>query len=201
MKSKIIFKMIPKKIFTKVSFESFERFLFCLSLKKKTLNLIFNILENDLLDKERDIISINEWVNNPNKENEFELENSKSLITFLSSLLMTLIDFYLILQKIEIFLANLSPVGFKESENAGFWNMIFASAQFIENLIHIIKDDNFSIKYQFEGLRSISNTIQDEFKRFKNSLNEVLNKKRLNAGRLILILYLKKNFSKIIFFI
>lgn len=168
--------MIPKKIFTKVCFESFERFFFLFSLKKKTLNLIFNIFENDLLDKEREILQINESIAS-NNQDQIELENSKTLITFLSNLLSTLIDFYLTLQNIEIFLASLTAEEFKESQNAGFWNNISASALYIENLVSLIKDDNFSVKYQFESLRTMCATIKEEYLRFKRNLGAMTKKK------------------------
>jgi len=176
LKSNIIFKMIPKKIFSKVSFESFERFFFLFSLKKKTLNLIFNIFENDLLDKEREILQINESIASYNQD-QIELENSKTLITFLSNLLSTLIDFYLTLQNIEIFLAGLTAEEFKESQSAGFWNNVSASAQYIESLVSLIKDDNFSVKYQFESLKTICSTIKEEYARFRNNLGAIIKKK------------------------
>ena len=168
--------MIPKKIFAKVCFESFEKFLFLFSLKKKTLNLIFNIFENDLLDKEREILQINESIAS-NNQDQIELENSKTLIIFLSNLLNTLIEFYLTLQNIEIFLANLTAEEFKESQNAGFWNNISASSLYIECLISLIKEDNFSVKYQFESLRTICGTIKEEYLRFKRNLGAMIKKK------------------------
>jgi len=176
LKTNIIYKMIPKKIFTKVCFESFERFFFLFSLKKKCLNLIFNIFENDLLDKEREILQINESINSNNVD-QIDLENSKTFVTFLSNLLNTLIEFYLILQNIEIYLSNLNSEEFKESQNAGFWNNISASSLYIESLITLIREDNFSVKYQFESLRTICNTIKDEYLNFRHKLGAIVKKK------------------------
>jgi len=176
LKGNIIFKMIPKKIFTLASFESFDKFFMVFSLKKKTLNLVFNIIYNDLLDKDRDILSITESLNSY-KQDDLEVENSKTLINFLSNLLDTLIRFYLELQTIEIYLSTLNSEEFKESKSAGFWNYISAASSYIENLISIIKEDNFSVKYQYESLKSICGTINEEFLRFKKSLRDLIRRR------------------------
>jgi hypothetical protein len=176
LKGNIIFKMIPKKIFTLASFESFDKFFMLFSLKKKTLNLVFNIIYNDLLDKDRDILSINESLNS-SKQDDMEVENSKTLINFLSNLLETLICFYLELQTIEIYLSSLSSEEFKESKSASFWNYISAASLYIENLISLIREDNFSIKYQYENLKNICGTINEEFCRFRKSLRDLIKKR------------------------
>jgi len=133
-------------------------------------------MENDLLDKEREILQITDSINS-NKVDQIELENSKTLITFLSNLLNTLIEFYLILQNIEIYLSNLSSEEFKESHQANFWNNISASSLYIENLISLIKDDNFSVKYQFESMRTICSAIKEEYIKFRNNLGGMIKKK------------------------
>lgn len=175
--------MIPKKIFSLASFDSFERFFLLFSLKKKTLCLIFNIFYNDLLDKDRDILSITTSIKNNNKQDDMEVENSKTLIDFLTNLLNTLITFYLELQKIEIYLTTLTAEEFKESKTASFWNYISAAYSNINGLINMIKDDNFSIKYQFESLKNMSLTITEEFSKFKVNLKNFIKRRYSKSSR------------------
>jgi hypothetical protein len=176
--------MIPKKIFTLASFESFDKFYMVFSLKKKTLNLVFNIIYNDLLDKDRDILGITDNINS-SKQDDMEVENSKTLIIFLSNLLDTLIRFYLELQTIEIYLSTLNSEEFKESKSAGFWNYISAASSYIENLISLIREDNFTVKYQYESLKNICGTINEEFFRFIKSLRDLIRRRHsiINKGQ------------------
>ena len=56
------------------------------------------------------------------------------------------------------------------------WNNILAAAKIIENLSLTIKSDNFSIKFQFEPLKTIIKVMQDEAKNnLKINLEEEMN--------------------------
>ena len=164
-KSIIISEMIPKQLLDKGGYDSFDRYLLLVSVRKKLYFLIFNIIENDLLKLE----------NNDSKDKSIELDNTK-YFTFLKNLINTLIDLNRLCLSLEITFSNLSKNEFKLLSKAPLWNNILAAAKIIENLSLTIKSDNFSIKFQFEPLKTIIKVMQDEAKNnLKINLEEEMN--------------------------
>lgn len=164
LRNKIISTMIPKKTFTKGHIELFDKFLLIQSLRKKTINIIFSIFENDILNNE-------EFYNSSGSEIE-ERENNKTLLNFLKNVLSTLILFNNQLLTLEILLTTLSPENFKNenTNKANIFMNVSAANQFIDNLINLIKDDSFGVKYQYEGLKSIVKLISEEIKNYSVAL-------------------------------
>jgi hypothetical protein len=160
LRNKIISTMIPKKTFTKGHIELFDKFLLIQSLRKKTINIIFSIFENDILHNEEFTSS------------DIEEENNKILLNFLKNVLQTLILFNNQLLTLEILLTTLSPENFKNetTNKINIFMNVSAASQFIDNLINLIKDDSFGVKYQYEGLKSIVKLLSEEIKCYSASL-------------------------------
>jgi hypothetical protein len=151
IKDRIISHMIPKKTFDKGSLDQMDRFLTVISLRKKTISLIFNIIENDFLIDD----------NNSNSDS-LEDENNKTYNTFLRNLLMTLSDYYIILLNIEVNYSSLkSSDETRKIHEASFWSLVSATGQYIDNIINLIKEDSFGVKFQHENLKSIIKSISD----------------------------------------
>lgn len=155
-KSIIISEMIPKQLLDKGGYESFDRYLLLVSIRKKVYFLIFNIIENDLLKIE----------NIESNDKSIELDNTK-YFSFLKNLLYTLIDLNNLCLGLEIIFSSFTKNNFKVLSKAPLWNNIIAASKIIENLSQTIKADNFSIKFQYEPIKTIIKVIQDEA---KNSL-------------------------------
>jgi len=154
MKNTIIHSMIPKKIFELGSWESFDKFLQVRSLRKKTLTLMFNIMENDLIDHSKDVMD------------ESLSETNKTYMNFIKHLLQILLDFNILLHSLEVIFSQYDQEKFKtlgSNKNLlGLWTNISIASQFLDNLITLIKDDSFSVKYQYDGLRSIVKTLKED---------------------------------------
>ena len=155
-KSIIISEMIPKQLLDKGGYESFDRYLLLVSIRKKVYFLIFNIIENYLLKIE----------NIESNDKSIELDNTK-YFSFLKNLLYTLIDLHNLCLGLEIIFSSFTKNNFKVLSKAPLWNNIIAASKIIENLSQTIKADNFSIKFQYEPIKTIIKVIQDEA---KNSL-------------------------------
>ena len=140
----------------KGGYESFDRYLLLVSIRKKVYFLIFNIIENDLLKIE----------NIESNDKSIELDNTK-YFSFLKNLLYTLIDLNNLCLGLEIIFSSFTKNNFKVLSKAPLWNNIIAASKIIENLSQTIKADNFSIKFQYEPIKTIIKVIQDEA---KNSL-------------------------------
>ena len=59
---------------------------------------------------------------------------------------------------------------------------VSAASQFIDNLINLIKDDSFGVKYQYEALRNIVKTLNDEVKNYSANLELNENEFKKNFG-------------------
>jgi hypothetical protein len=142
--------MVPKKYFLRGSMEQIDRVLLLIALRKKVMYLIFNILENDLLNEQR---------------TEIEDSNNKIYVTFLKNILSTLIDYYITLLHIEVVYSTTeNSENMKKIHEMNFWGSILASSQFIENLINLIRDDSFSFKYPYENIKSVLKTVNDDLR-------------------------------------
>ena len=165
LKNKLINAMIPKKIFEKGCLESFEKFLNIYTYRKKTLELIFNILENDILTED---LGKNLNQNSEEKMEKVEADNLKKLSNFYQLVLTSLSNFNSILFKIEIHLCKIQSEKFEEitlSENFKNLYLNFCSAfSIIDNLINLIKQDMFSIQFQSnaEGLKIIIDNLKNQ---------------------------------------
>ena len=170
LKNKLINAMIPKKIFEKGCLESFEKFLNIYTYRKKTLELIFNILENDILTED---LGKNLNQNSEEKMEKVEADNLKKLSNFYQLVLTSLSNFNSILFKIEIHLCKIQSEKFEEitlSENFKNLYLNFCSAfSIIDNLINLIKQDMFSIQFQSnaEGLKIIIDNLKNQINSIK----------------------------------
>ena len=158
MKNLIFNAMIPQKIIELGYMESFDKFLIVRTLRKKTLNLIFNIIDNDILQNSKDLAD------------ESFAQTNKTFMIFVRNVLQTLIDFNILLHSLEITFSQYNQEQFKAiSASTGktlkyLWTNISAATHFIDNLINHIKEDSFSVKYQYEGLKSIIKTLKEDIK-------------------------------------
>jgi hypothetical protein len=171
MKERVINAMIPKKTFQKGSLDSMDRFLIVVGLRKKTLNLILSILENDFI------------LNYDSQDVEEDI--NKTYINFLKQLLSTLIEYHIILLIIEVYYTNITDVeAIRVIHEASFWSQILATGQYIENIINLIKEDSFGVKFKYDNLRSMIKSISD-------SLSNILEE----AKRYPIVTYEKKGFE------
>lgn len=160
----IITEMIPRLVIDKGGYESFDKYLLLVSIRKKICQLLFNIFENDLLKNE-----------NSENEKSIEEENSK-YFNFLKNLINTLIDLSNLCLNLEIVFGNLAKNDFRVLSKASLWNNVIAAFNVLENLANTIKNDNFSIKFQFESIRIIIKVIQEEAKsNLKINLEDIFN--------------------------
>ena len=147
-----ITEMIPKQVIDKGGYESFDKYLLLVSIKKKICYLLFYIIDNDLLKNE-----------NTDNDKSIEEENSK-YFSFIRNLINTLIDLNNLCLNLEIVFGNLGKNDFRTLSKASLWNNVIAAAKILENLANTIKADNFSIKFQFEPIKIIIKVIQEEAK-------------------------------------
>lgn len=166
MKNKLVDAMIPRKMLLKGSIDVFEKFINIQTLRKKTVELIYNILENDIITE--DMMNEKNNKEGDSKMEQVEGENLKKLITFYKSVLVTLMDYNSILFKLEILLSKCDGEKFIElctSENfVGLYSNICAGSQFIDVLVNMIKNDSFSIQYQSnaDSLKTLNGTMQTQ---------------------------------------
>jgi len=149
----VISEMIPKQILDKGGYDSFDRYLLLVSIRKKIYFLLFNIFENDFIKDEQ----------NDNNDKVMEQENSK-YFSFLRNLINTLVDLNCLCLSLEIIFSNFEKNDFKTISKAPLWNNVIALSKIINNLTETIKADNFSIKFQFEPIKLLIKVIQDEAK-------------------------------------
>lgn len=149
----VISEMIPKQVLDKGGYESFDRYLLLVSIRKKIYYLLFNIIENDLIKDEQ----------TDSNDKAIEQENSK-FFAFLRNLVNTLIDLNCLCLSLEVFFSSLNKNDFKTLSKAPLWNNVIAVSKIIDNLRDTIKADNFSIKFQFEPIKVIIKVIQEEAK-------------------------------------
>jgi len=140
-KFSVISEMIPKQILDKGGYDSFDRYLLLVSIRKKIYYLLFNIFENDFIKDEQ----------NDNNDKVMEQENSK-YFSFLRNLINTLVDLNCMCLSLEIIFSNFEKNDFKTISKAPLWNNVIALSKIINNLTETIKADNFSIKFQFEPI-------------------------------------------------
>lgn len=149
----VISEMIPKQILDKGGYDSFDRYLLLVSIRKKIYYLLFNIFENDFIKDEQ----------NDNNDKVMEQENSK-YFSFLRNLINTLVDLNCMCLSLEIIFSNFEKNDFKTISKAPLWNNVIALSKIINNLTETIKADNFSIKFQFEPIKVLIKVIQEEAK-------------------------------------
>ena len=149
----VISEMIPKQILDKGGYDSFDRYLLLVSIRKKIYYLLFNIFENDFIKDEQ----------NDNNDKVMEQENSK-YFSFLRNLINTLVDLNCMCLSLEIIFSNFEKNDFKTISKAPLWNNVIALSKIINNLTETIKADNFSIKLQFEPIKVLIKVIQEEAK-------------------------------------
>lgn len=147
----IITEMIPKQILDKGGYESFDRYLLLVSIRKKIYYFLFNIFENDFIKDEQ----------NDKMDKVIEQENNKYSF-FLRNLINTLIDLNCLCLSLEIIFSNFTKIDFKTIYKAPLWNNVVALSKIIDNLTETIKADNFSIKFQFEPIKVLIKVIQEE---------------------------------------
>ena len=159
LRNKIINSMIPRKMLQKGCIDVFEKFINIQCLRKKTYELIFNIIDNDILTDDKE---------GGNKMEAVEGETNKKLIAFYRSVLYALIDYNSVLFKIEIMLSKCDSEKLKEfcsSENfIALYSNICAGSTMIDVLINMIKTDSFSVQYQThaDGLKTLNVNMQNQ---------------------------------------
>ena len=169
LRNKLINAMIPKKMFEKGYLGSFDKFLNIFTYRKKTLELIFNILENDILT---DDLGTNPNKNSDNKLEKVEGDNLKYLCNFYQLILNSLSIFNSILFKIEIHLCKIPAEKFQEltlsKSFINLYNNFCSTFLIIDKLINVIKQNMFSIKFKSsaEELKLIVESL-------KNQINNV----------------------------
>ena len=184
LRNKLINAMIPKKMFDKGYLESFDKFLNIFTYRKKTLELIFNILENDILT--------DDLGKNPNKDSDNKLEkiegdNLKRLYNFYQLILSSLSNFNSILFKIEIHLCKIPAEKFQElTLSESFKNLYFSfisAFSIIDKLINVIKQNMFSIDFQSnaEGLKIIVENLKNQLNKFEGIEDDNLYNYSTNA--------------------
>ena len=184
LRNKLINAMIPKKMFDKGYLESFDKFLNIFTYRKKTLELIFNILENDILT---DDLGKNPNKNSDNKLEKIEGDNLKRLCNFYQLMLNSLSNFNAVLFKIEIHLCKIPAEKFQElTLSEPFKNLYFSfisAFSIIDKLINVIKQNMFSIDFQsnVEGLKIIVENLKNQLKNFEGIEDDNLYNYSTNA--------------------
>jgi len=144
IRNSVIDVMIPKSVFEKGSLPIFDRYLTIQSLRKKSLLLIMNIFENDLLKMEQDAD-----------------EDNSQFVSLCRTVLGLLVELNTTCLTIEIFSSKCSRENLVALMKS-IWSNIMSIRGFIENINTSLKEDNFSIKQPFDTLKSNLTMIKHE---------------------------------------
>lgn len=164
LRNQMIKSIIPKRVFDQASLDSFDQLLTLRTIRKKTSEIIFNILKNNIL-KDSNLILKSET-------NSLEINSMKKIVEFYCFIVLLLIEYNTSIFTIEINQSkNLDSIP-SEEFNKVYMNII-AGKQFIDLIIQLIKDDSLSIQYyqQLEGLNEIVTKVNDILSKGNISLN------------------------------
>lgn len=168
-KNQIILKSLPPTIISsKEGLRYYDKIVSFLGLRRKTLHLIYMLLENEVLfelNKEED------------DKGEVEVINDK-YINFIESLTVQLSSFFSLLLKLEVILVSkdMNESKYKSLVNRPFWRAIEGSSQYITGMINQIKEDTFGIDYnsQLEDFKTLFKSLQDEANDYVKIYNDKL---------------------------
>jgi hypothetical protein len=147
----VISEMIPKQVLEKGGYESFDKYLLLVAIRKKVYFLLFNVIENDLIKEET----------TDQGDKNLVQENSK-YFTFLRNLINTLVELNALCLSLEVIFSGFSKDSFRSLSKAPLWNNIVAVSKIIEGLSETMKNDTFSIKFQFEPIKTLIKVVQEE---------------------------------------
>lgn len=168
-KNQIILKSLPQTLISsKEGLRYYDKIISFLGLRRKTLYLIYMLLENEVLfelNKEED------------EKGEVEVLNDK-YINFIESLTNQLSTFFTLLLKLEIILVSkdMNESKYKSLVNRAFWRSIEGCSQYISGMINQIKEDSFGIDYssQLEDFKTLFNSLQEEANDYVKIYNDKL---------------------------
>ena len=169
LRNKIIKNMIPKQYLDTANMSNFDKILDIISYKKKTYKLIMNILNNEILTEDLGV--------NPNKVEDDKIgkvegEEKKKVIYFYETTINSLFEFYSYLLKIEIHFCKLTSEQFLKISNQNyfnnFYNIIIKGASIINDIINLVKSNNFGIqnKSNVNELKNINDQLKKEINTF-----------------------------------
>jgi len=171
LRNKIVKNMIPKKLLETGNITVFDKFLNINSYRKKTFKLIMNQLNNEILT---DDLGINPNKVEDDKIGKVEGEEKKKIISFYENTIITLVEFYSYLLKIEIYLCELSSDQFLKINNENSFNDVYhtivGGGSIFNTILNLVKSNNFSIqnKSNIDGLKNINNQLKTEISALEN---------------------------------